>query len=924
MMTFFPRTSRGTLAGQWRRPPGLRTRRRRELVSRVLPILLSAIPALAQPTYPDLLSQFPYRNLGPFRAGAWVDAIAVAPGFHGTFISGPNPSIVVAPSHTFYAAVRTGGVWKTTNNGITFENVTDTVGLNSIGALAVAPSDPNIVWVGSGDNTLTRSAYYGNGMYKSADAGATWQQTGLDDTQHIARIVIHPSNPDIVWVAALGHLFSPNAERGVFKTTDGGRTWKKVLYRTEDVGAIDLIIDPRDPNVLYAAMYQGMRHPWHLDDGGAESGIYKTTDGGASWNKLTNGLPAGTVGRIGLDICLTHPDTVYAVMDNFNPNPRPTSRGPQFIGGEVYRTDDAGHTWRRTSMEGEDVSRKAGYSFNQIRVDPVNPDRIYVTGSNMIASRDAGKTWTGLGGGGRGRGASEDFTVFRGTFGDFRTLWIDPADPAHMLAGSDGGVSVSYDGGRTADHLFNIKAGEVYAIGLDNAQPYNIYAGLQDHENWKGPVNGPNGEVGIEDWVTTGIGDGMYNEVDSTGRYLYNTQEFGKAARVDQHLHTRTVIAPTRAEGQPFLRFNWTAPIRVSPNDDKVIYVGAQVLFRSTDRGDTWKVISPDLSTNEAAKITPPPGTSIQFCTITTIAESPAQAGVIWVGTDDGKVQVTRDTGAHWFDATAKIAAAGGPADAWVTRVYPSRFEAGVAYITKSRRRFDDFRPFVFRTADYGATWQNQSQGLPSAANVIIEDSVKPSLLFVGTDTGVFTSFDRGERWFPLKSNMPVVPVQDLLVQARDGDLVAGTYGRGIWQTHIAPLREMGGDFLKQDALLFAVQPFGTRRGRAWGNFRLYGDRYPVTPNEANAMTIAYYLSKEMPVSITVTDASGKPVRKLNGPAKPGINRALWDLNDDSRNPLPPGDYTVTLNAGGRDYKQTAKFLARAPEDYPRSGRGGN
>jgi hypothetical protein len=497
-------------------PPVASARRRRRLAFRALPLLpLLTLPALAQPAYPDLLNQFPYRNLGPFRAGAWVDAIAVA----------PKP-------YTFYAAVRTGGIWKTTNNGITFENVTDSIGLNSVGAVAVAPSDANAVWVGSGDNTLTRSAYYGNGVYKSADAGATWQHAGLEDTQHIARIVIHPTNPNIVWVAALGHLFSPNAQRGVFKTTDGGRTWSKVLYRTEDAGAIDLVIDPRDPNALYAALYQGMRHPWHLDDGGPESGIYKTTDGGAHWTKLAGGLPSGTIGRIGLDICLKHPDTVYAVMDNFNPLPANVVRpgrggrgptGPQLIGGEVYRTDDAGVTWRRTSVEGEDVSRKAGYSFNQIRVDPSNPDRIYVTGSNMIASRDSGHTWTGLNGGGRGRGGG-DFVVFRTTFGDFRTLWIDPADPNHMLAGSDGGVSVSYDGGRTADHLFNIKSGEVYAIGLDNVEPYNIYAGLQDHENWKGPVNGPNGEVGIEDWVTTGIGDGMYNEPDSTGRYLYNTQ----------------------------------------------------------------------------------------------------------------------------------------------------------------------------------------------------------------------------------------------------------------------------------------------------------------------------------------------------------------------------------------------------------------
>lgn len=896
------------------RPIPLRPRRKPCLSLLLAPCFL-LLAAQAQPVLPDLLNQFPYRNLGPFRAGAWVDAIAVA----------PKP-------YTFYAAVRTGGVWKTTDNGITFENVTDSVGLNSVGAVAVAPSDANTVWVGSGDNTLTRSAYYGNGVYKSTDAGATWQDMGLADTQHIARIVIHPTNPNIVWVAALGHLFSPNAERGVFKTTDGGRTWSKVLYRSTDAGAVDLIIDPRDPNVLYSALYQGMRHPWHLDDGGPESGIYKTTDGGANWTKLTNGLPSGTIGRIGLDICLQHADTVYAVMDNFNPLPanvtRPgrgggAARGPQLIGGEVYRTDDAGRSWRRTSVEGEDVSRKAGYSFNQLRVDPVNPDRIYVTGSNMIASRDGGRTWTGLnGGGGRGARGASDFIVFRGTFGDFRTLWIDPASPDHMLAGSDGGVSVTYDGGRTADHLFDIKAGEVYAIGLDNAQPsYNIYAGLQDHENWRGPVNGPNGEVGVEDWVTTGIGDGMYNEPDSTGRYLYNTQEFGKAARVDQLEHTRTVIAPTKAEGQPFLRFNWTAPIRVSPHDDKVIYVGAQVLFRSTDRGDTWKVISPDLTTNDASKITPPPGTSIQFCTITTIAESPAQAGVIWVGTDDGKVQVTRDTGAHWFDATPDLSAAGAPADAWVTRVYPSRYQPGVAYITKSRRRFDDFKPFVFRTADYGATWQNLSKGLPSAANAIVEDSQQPALLFVGTDTGVFVSFNRGEQWQPFKSNMPVVPVSDLLIQAHASDLVAGTYGRGIWQTNIAPLREMSGDFLKRDVTLFPVLPFATRPGRAWGNFRLYGDRYPVTPNEPNAMTIVFYLSKDMPASMTISDSSGKEIRKLSAPSKAGINRVFWDLNDDSRNPVAPGDYTVTLNAGGADYKRTARFVARAPEDSPRGGR---
>ena len=490
-------------------------------------LLLIAAGAFAQPSYTDLLNEIPYRNLGPFRAGAWAIGVAVP----------TNPAI--AHAHTFYAAVRTGGVWKTTDNGVTFENITDSEGINSVGAIAVAPSDANIVWVGTGDNSITRSAYYGNGIYKSADAGKTWKKMGLEDTQHFSRIVIDPANPDIVYAAALGHLFSVNAERGVFKSTDGGRTWTKSLFRNDHTGAVDLVMDPRNSKVLYAALYDGMRHPWHLDDGGPESGIYKTTDGGATWNKLSAGLPSGPLGRIGIDICRTHPDTIYAVVDNFNTMNRPAGRGgrgggPGAIGGQVYRTDDGGQSWRRTSAEGEDVSRKAGYSFNQIFVDPNDPERAFITGSNMISTRDGGKTWAGLGQYGRGD------LVFRGTFGDFRSLWIDPLDSLHMIATSDGGVSISYDGGRTADHMFNIKAGEVYAIGVDNEQPYNLYAGLQDHENWKGPINGPSGRVGIEDWVTTGVGDGMYNVPDPAGRWLYNTQEFGKMARVDMQEHTRT------------------------------------------------------------------------------------------------------------------------------------------------------------------------------------------------------------------------------------------------------------------------------------------------------------------------------------------------------------------------------------------------
>jgi photosystem II stability/assembly factor-like uncharacterized protein len=866
-------------------------------------------------TYPDVLNAFSYRNLGPFRAGAWVIGVAVP----------EKPA--KAHAHTFYAAARTGGVWKTTNSGITFENVTDGQGINSVGAVAVAPSNADVVWVGSGDNTVTRSAYYGNGVYKSTDGGKTWQNMGLKDSQHISRIVIHPTNPDVVWVAAVGHLFTPNTERGVFKTTDGGRTWKRVLYLKDTVGAIDMVGDPGNPNVLYAAMYEYMRHPWHLDDGGPDSGIFKSTDAGDNWKKLEGGLPKGKVGRIGIDICRSHPNTLYAVVDNFNeaaPGAQPQGGGrggrggggSRTIGGEVYRTDDSGATWRHVSNA--DVSRKAGYSFNQLRVDPNDTEKVYITGSSMVSTADGGKTWVGLGQGGE--------TVFRRAFGDFRSLWIDPADSDHMIATSDGGVFVSFDGGRTCDHLFNLKLGEIYAIGIDMESPYNLYAGLQDHENWKGPVNGPSGEVGIEDWKTTGTGDGMYNEPDPAGRYLYNTHEFGHPARVDMQMKSRTDIAPSREQGQPYLRFNWVAPIRISPHDGKVIYLGAQVLFRSNDRGDTWKEISPDLTTNDAGKVSPPNG-SIQFCTITTISESPAQAGVIWVGADDGKVQVTRDTGAHWTDVTAKIAASGGPEDAWVSRVYASRLEPGTAYVTKTRRRFDDYRPFVFRTTDFGATWTNISKGLASAANAIVEDTVKSNLLFVGLDTGVAVSFDRGATWAPFQANMPVVPVTDLLVHPRDADLIAGTYGRGLWVAHIGALREMGGDFLTRDAVLFPIASFAQRQERAWGNYRLYGERYPITQNDINGMSISYFL-KAAPAaapSIEITSSSGASVWKTDGGTKAGVNRVIWGAGGGrgggrggAAGPaMKPGEYIVTLTVGGKAYTQKVTVVSVAQGDSP-------
>ena len=577
-----------------------------------------------------------------------------------------------------FAGARTGGVWRTTNNGTTWEPVTDSAGIASVGAVAVAPSDANVVWVGTGDNSLTRSAYWGDGVYKSTDGGATWANMGLRDTQHIARIVIHPTNPDIVWVAALGHLGTPNQERGVFKTTDGGRTWQKQLFVNETSGAVDLAIDYRNPDVLYAAMYDAIRLPWKIMEARPGGGIFKTTDGGAKWEKVANGLPQGQHRPHRHRYLPQEPrrdlrgrsTTSISGRARRNSATPPSPRPPLISAAKSIAPTMPAAPGGASSAEGEDVSRKAGYSFNQLRVDPNNPERVFITGSNMIQSNDGGKTWAGLGGGGGGGRGGYPFIT---TFGDFRSFWIDPEDSDHMVATSDGGVSVSYDGGRTSDHFANLKLGEFYAIGVDMDQPYRIYGGLQDHESWMGPSNGWSGRVNIDDWVSVGIGDGMYNEPDPTGRWLYNTQEFGTLGRVDLETRTRTIIDPTKPNSpHPFTnvrplggrgaraapdsvlyRFNWIAPVRISPQDPNTIYYGSQFLLRSKDRGDHWEVISPDLTTNNPDKINTQ-NTSIQHCTIVTIAESPAQAGVIWVGTDDGKVQVTRDAGAHWSDTTAK------------------------------------------------------------------------------------------------------------------------------------------------------------------------------------------------------------------------------------------------------------------------------
>ena len=850
-----------------------------------------------------LVNSLGWRNLGPFRTGAWVSAIAVP--------DTPRRSHL----YTFYVAMRYGGVWKTTNNGTTFVPVFDGQPTASIGALAVAPSDERIVWVGSGEASNVRLSMPGNGVYKSTDAGASWQHVGLPDSHHISRIVIHPTNPNIVYVAAMGHLWSDNEERGVFRTTDAGRTWTKVLFVDQRTGVIDLVISRRDPDTLFAATYDMRRYPWRLVEGGPGTGIHRTTDAGKTWKRLTQGLPSGPVGRIGLDIYQKNPKVLYAVLENFSKRPpteaetrqdRERNRAPsdRNIGGEVYRTGDGGETWTKMNRATDDVSSKAGYSFNQIRVDPNDDRRVFITSDALMGSKDGGRTWSGL--------TYDARELVRNAFGDFRSMWIDPEDSDRMILGSDGGLHISYDGGKTADHYLNLPGGEFYDIDVDMESPYNIYGGMQDHDSWRGPSNGWSGRIGVEDWITVGADDGMYNVVDPTdSRWVYNSIQWGGHYRADVRTTTRVRIEPVREKNQPPLRWNWTPPLLLSPHNSRIVYTGAQVLFRSFDRGDHWEEISPDLTTNDQEKISPP-GMTIQFCTITTIAESPRQAGVLWVGTDDGRVQVSRNHGAAWKDVTPLIAAAGGPAELWVTRVVASAHAAGTAYVTKSGHRYDRPDPYIFRTTDYGETWVAVHGNLPrQPVNVVAEDPADPDILFAGTLDGVFVSLDRGQRWLAMKGSMPVVPVTDLLVHPREADLVVATFGRGLFLTHVAPLRELDDKVLSAPLHFFAIRARAVRNDQAWGNYELSGDRHVFTPNEPNGLVFEYHVGQPGSgrARVTVARLDGSPVAAFDDRWSAGFNRVVWDGNNSEGRRSDPGEYNVTIEVGDAKMSRKAMLL---------------
>jgi photosystem II stability/assembly factor-like uncharacterized protein len=846
-----------------------------------------SIPVSAQ-VDPGALTGLEWRSIGPAATGGRIADLAV--------VKSPGQADII------YVATTTGGVFKSVNAGISFAPIFDHAGaMMSTGAIAVAPSNPTVVWVGTGEADNRQSSSWGDGVYKSLDAGATWQKTGLTDTRHVGKIVIHPADPNTVYVAANGHLWGPNPERGVFKTTDGGKTWKKVLYKDENTGAIDLVMDPKNPDVLYAAMYQHQRKGWGYNGGGPGSGIFRSMDGGATWTELKHGLPAGDKGRIGLAVFAGDNRALYAIVEA---DPTPAGRGGGGGGGGgrgggrgavsgdritarggIFRSLDSGETWQH--MTG--LNPRPMY-YSRIYIDPKDVNRVYVMGSNrgVFISDD---------------GARNFREVFSEVHGEDHILWIDPESPNHMVVGGDGGVSISFDRGATWLFRLNLPIGQFYNISVNNRDPFTVCGGLQDNGSWCTPVatNLTYG-VSFKEAYNVGGGDGVHAAFADDHTLLVSSQN-GSTGRVDIDTMERQTIGPVPPEekpgvGAPGHRWYWTAPLIVSTHDSNTVYTAAEVLFRSTDRGVTWKAISPDLTANiDREKLTMMgglvPGSALSrhdgqsnFSAITVIAESPIDKSLLYTGGDDGSIQMTRDGGGHWTNLTKNVG--GLPPTLNISGIVPSKYAAGRVYLTVDGHYSDDYHAYVFVSEDYGNTWRAINAGLPEASvHRLREHPTKAELLVVGTEMGVYATFDRGGRWSSLNTNVPPVPVYDVLFQEKSNALVLGTHGRSIWVLdHIEPLTAITPDITAKEFLfpIPAVHHQFLFTGQFWFG---YGEFF--APNPPAGAVITYTRPSAAPggVPIVISDATGKTIRTLRGPAKAGLNRACWDLRESAPIPEP-------------------------------------
>lgn len=917
-----------------------------------LAILFSSLrlPAQQLPTSPDQLSQairhrqqmraasifknYPVRNVGPIVMGGRVTDLAV---------NEDHPS-------TFYVAYASGGVFKTTNRGNTMKPIFDNQGSLTIGDIALSRADNDVIWVGTGEKNSSRSSYAGAGVYRSTDGGQSWEFAGLRGSQHIARIVTHPTNPDIAWAASMGALYTHNSERGVYKTTDGGKTWKKTLFVNDSTGVIDLVIHPNNPQILWASTWERERKAWNFKEDGVGSAIWKSTDGGETWHKSVKGFPQGKyVGRIGLDVSRSNPDILYAVLDNQKetrkekekeqdeltaadfvdmkvktfleledkkiddflrhngfPKKYNAERVKQEIqdgqykpkalaeylgdanealfdtnvkGLEVYRSDDGGDSWKlMNTYEFDNVYFTYGYYFGEVRVNPQNPDQIYVFGVPFLRSDDAGKSWKEL-------ALNQDVHV------DHHAMWIDPQHPDHLLLGNDGGVYESYDQGLNFISHNTVAVGQFYSVAVDMEEPYNIYGGLQDNGVFYGssqndPENGPS-------WKRLLGGDGMHVAVNPKNPdWVYTGFQFGHYYRIERSRDQTTPIQPKPDIGQPRYRFNWNTPVNMSHHNPDILYMGSQKIHRTMDRGDNWEELSDDLTEDLHGD------GNVPYSTITTIAESPLEFNVIWAGTDDGNIYVSRDAGTNWQLVSESLP------NRWISEIHASNHDPAKAYVTLTGYRRDEFRIYVYKTTDYGQTWTSIKGNLPEEpANVVEEDPKVPGLLYLGTDGGTYMSFNDGKKW-QLINGLPNVPAYDMLVHPRDNELVVGTHGRSVYVIDVKPLQQLAG---KTDTPLmaFSADPVGysERWGQRSARFR--------DINEPEVQWL-YYLgsgnrNNSREVTITVKNDKDETVYDWTEQGKYGFNRASWNLqiaekqSDEGktvREYLKQGTYTIEFKTG--------------------------
>ncbi|MGA7292854.1 MAG: hypothetical protein WBW53_16915 [Terriglobales bacterium] len=870
----------------------------RALVVWCVLVIVFGISAVAQPYNEAQFKGMKWRDIGPYRGGR-VLAVTGIPG---------NP-------FTYYFGAVAGGVWRTTDGGVSWQPISDHSMIASIGAIAVSESNPNVIYVGTGESCLRGNISYGDGMYKTTDGGKTWQHIGLTDTRHIAHVWIDPRDPDHVLVAALGHAYGPNSERGVFRTTDGGKTWDKVLYKDDKSGAIDLSVDPHNSNVMFAALYQIQRLPWGLESGGPGSGLYRSIDGGNTWKHLEgHGLPDGILGRIGVSISGADSNRVYALIESKESG--------------LYRSDDGGETWSRTNDD-QRITQRAWY-FTHIFADPKSVDTVYMLNTGMFRSTDGGKT----------------LNLLPAPHGDHHGFWIDPQNPNRLINGNDGGATISVDGGKSWSTQYNQPTAQFYHVAADNDFLYKVYGAQQDNSTIGILSRTDDGYIGRQHWFDAGGGESGYLAPDPRdSNIIYAGSGSGVVTRLDRRSNQEQDITvwpeDTSGHGAGDLKYRlgWTMPIVISPHDPNVIYTSAERIFKTTDEGRSWTAISPDLTRNDKSKQVSAGGpltkdnTSVEYYdTVFTIAESPVQKDLLWAGTDDGLIHISRDGGKNWKNITPQ----GIPEWSLVSLIEASHYDAGTAYAAVDTHKLDDLKPYIFKTTDFGKSWTKITNGIPDGAytHAVREDPVRKNLLYAGTETGIYVSFDSGANWQSLRLNLPNTPIHDLIV--KNDDLVVATHGRSFWiLDDITPLRDVN-ERASSETVLY--KPRVTYRMR-WPDF--YERRQPVGDNPPSGAIVYYYLpaAPKGVVALEFLDASGKLVRRYSNeenkeaetppewpdqtppnekiPTDVGVNRFAWDLRLQGPTPLPgepgaefrnrgpmapPGAYQVRLTVDGKSY----------------------